>query len=100
MTVLVLSAPGKLNLFLYITGRRPDGYHNLQTLFQFLDFGDQLTIIRRDSGIELMSNLDGVEPEDNLIVKAARLLQQEVGRELGAKTVSYTHLTLPTSGRV
>lgn len=85
MTVLVLSAPGKLNLFLYITGRRPDGYHNLQTLFQFLDFGDQLTIIRRDSGIELMSNLDGVEPEDNLIVKAARLLQQEVGRELGAK---------------
>ena len=85
MIELVLPAPAKLNLFLHITGRRPDGYHNLQTLFQFLDFGDQLTITKRDPGIELVSSLEGVKPEDNLIVKAVRLLQQEVGRELGAE---------------
>ncbi|WP_257285065.1 4-(cytidine 5'-diphospho)-2-C-methyl-D-erythritol kinase [Endozoicomonas sp. SESOKO1] len=85
LTELVLPAPAKLNLFLHITGRRPDGYHNLQTLFQFLDFGDQLTIADSDSGIELLANLEGVEPEDNLIVKAARLLQQETGCRRGAK---------------
>ena len=85
LTELVLPAPAKLNLFLHITGRRPDGYHNLQTLFQFLDFGDQLTIASSDSGIELVSDLEGVEPEDNLIVKAARLLQQETGCRQGAK---------------
>lgn len=85
LTELVLPAPAKLNLFLHITGRRPDGYHNLQTLFQFLDFGDLLTIASSDSGIELVTGLEGVEPEDNLIVKAARLLQQETGCRLGAK---------------
>ncbi|WP_373691125.1 4-(cytidine 5'-diphospho)-2-C-methyl-D-erythritol kinase, partial [Endozoicomonas sp. ONNA2] len=85
LTELVLPAPAKLNLFLHITGRRPDGYHNLQTLFQFLDFGDQLTIVVSDSGIGLVSDLEGVEPEDNLIVKAARLLQQETGCRQGAR---------------
>ena len=85
LTELVLPAPAKLNLFLHITGRRPDGYHNLQTLFQFLDFGDQLTIVVINSGIELVSDLEGVEPEDNLIVKAARLLQQETGCRQGAR---------------
>ncbi|KAA9001909.1 4-(cytidine 5'-diphospho)-2-C-methyl-D-erythritol kinase [Affinibrenneria salicis] len=70
-------APAKLNLFLYVTGRRPDGYHNLQTLFQFLDYGDSLTCeTRRDGQIRLLTPLDGVEPEQNLIVRAARLLQQ------------------------
>ncbi len=43
-------APAKLNLFLYITGRRDNGYHDLQTLFQFLDYGDTLTITPNDSG--------------------------------------------------
>ncbi|USE35144.1 4-(cytidine 5'-diphospho)-2-C-methyl-D-erythritol kinase [Endozoicomonas sp. SCSIO W0465] len=85
LTELVLPAPAKLNLFLHITGRRPDGYHNLQTLFQFLDFGDQLTMANSDAGIELVTNLEGVEPEENLIVKAARLLQQETGCQQGAK---------------
>jgi len=70
-------APAKLNLFLYITGRRPDGYHNLQTLFQFLDYGDTLTIIPDSSGdIRLLTPLDDVPDEENLIVRAARALMQ------------------------
>lgn len=71
-------APAKLNLFLYITGRRPDGYHNLQTLFQFLDYGDELQIHADQSGcIQLLTPLAGVADEDNLIVRAANLLKQE-----------------------
>ncbi len=70
-------APAKLNLFLYITGRRPDGYHNLQTLFQFLDYGDTLEIIPDSSGtITLLTPLAGVADKDNLIVRAALALKQ------------------------
>jgi len=70
-------APAKLNLFLYITGRRPDGYHNLQTLFQFLDYGDELQIHADQRGrIQLLTPLAGVADEDNLIVRAANLLKQ------------------------
>ncbi|KGT90579.1 kinase [Enterobacter cancerogenus] len=70
-------APAKLNLFLYITGRRADGYHNLQTLFQFLDHGDTLEITPDSSGnITLLTPLAGVSDDDNLIVRAARMLQQ------------------------
>lgn len=83
LTELVLPAPAKLNLFLHIIGRRSDGYHNLQTLFQFLDFGDRLTFTFSNSGISLVSELDGVAPEDNLIVRAARLLKQETGCQQG-----------------
>ncbi|WNN46182.1 4-(cytidine 5'-diphospho)-2-C-methyl-D-erythritol kinase [Winslowiella toletana] len=71
-------APAKINLFLYITGRRADGYHNLQTLFQFLDYGDTLTITPDASGeITLLTPVDGVPDEQNLIVRAARLLMQQ-----------------------
>lgn len=70
-------SPAKLNLFLYITGRRADGYHQLQTLFQFLDYGDTLTIVpRQDEQIQLLTPVEGVPDEQNLIVRAARLLQQ------------------------
>ncbi|MBS4432012.1 4-(cytidine 5'-diphospho)-2-C-methyl-D-erythritol kinase [Pectobacterium punjabense] len=70
-------APAKLNLFLYITGQRQDGYHLLQTLFQFLDYGDTLTIQSRDDDeINLLTPVEGVDNEQNLIVRAARLLQQ------------------------
>ncbi|MBC3229961.1 4-(cytidine 5'-diphospho)-2-C-methyl-D-erythritol kinase [Serratia fonticola] len=70
-------SPAKLNLFLYITGRRADGYHQLQTLFQFLDYGDTLTIVpRQDDQILLLTPVEGVPDEQNLIVRAARLLQQ------------------------
>lgn len=71
-----LAAPAKLNLFLHITGRRPDGYHQLQTLFQLLDYGDQLHFCARtDSRLELESNLRDVARQDNLVVRAARLMQ-------------------------
>ncbi|PIJ49962.1 4-(cytidine 5'-diphospho)-2-C-methyl-D-erythritol kinase [Erwinia sp. OLTSP20] len=70
-------APAKLNLFLYITGRRADGYHTLQTLFQFLDYGDTLHIeVNNRDQIRLLTEVTGVAPENNLIIRAARLLKQ------------------------
>ncbi|CAH6660080.1 4-(cytidine 5'-diphospho)-2-C-methyl-D-erythritol kinase [Pseudocitrobacter vendiensis] len=70
-------SPAKLNLFLYITGQRADGYHELQTLFQFLDYGDTLTIEpRQDGQLRLLTPLEGVPDEENLIVRAARLLMK------------------------
>ena len=70
-------APAKLNLFLYITGRRADGYHNLQTLFQFLDYGDSLHITPDSSGrVSLTTPVEGVAHDDNLIVRAATALRQ------------------------
>ncbi len=69
-------APAKLNLFLHITNRRPDGYHELQTIFQFLDYCDELDFSLRDDG-EIHCQTDiNLTYEDNLIVKAAKLLQQ------------------------
>lgn len=71
-------SPAKLNLFLYITGRRPDGYHSLQTLFQFLNYGDTITIkVRRDGRLRLHPSISGVADADNLIIRAARLLQDK-----------------------
>lgn len=88
-TLHVLS-PAKLNLFLHITGRRPDGYHELQTLFQLLDWGDQLQFTANHSGIiSLQSNAPEIPLEGNLIVRAARLLQQEA---LGAHIVLQKHI--------
>ena len=77
--------PAKLNLFLYINGKRPDGYHELQTLFQFVDFGDWLSIkVRNDGKINLISPIADLAPEDNLIYRAAHLLQQKTGCSFGA----------------
>jgi 4-diphosphocytidyl-2-C-methyl-D-erythritol kinase len=88
MTRLSLPAPAKLNLFLHITGRREDGYHNLQTVFQLLDRGDELAFtLREDGEIHLSPAIEGVAHEDNLIVKAARALQQASGTSLGADIV-------------
>ena len=76
MNSLVLLSPAKLNLFLHILGRRPDGYHELQTLFQFLNYGDTLTLTARtDDRIVLEQPLPGVPDEENLIVRAARKLR-------------------------
>ncbi|MBA5762045.1 4-(cytidine 5'-diphospho)-2-C-methyl-D-erythritol kinase [Vibrio sp. 404] len=78
-------SPAKLNLFLYITGRRENGYHELQTLFQFLDHNDDLTITANDSGmITLSPDIPGVALEDNLIWRAAKALQQFTGCQHGA----------------
>ena len=75
-TLSVLS-PAKLNLFLHITGRRKNGYHELQTVFQLLDWGDDLTFTPNNSAlITLESNPIDIPLEDNLIIRAARLLQR------------------------
>jgi len=82
---LRLPAPAKLNLMLHILGRRADGYHELQTLFQFLDHGDELGFSPREDGeIRLHTEIPGVPHDSNLIVRAARQLQQQSGCRLGA----------------
>ncbi len=71
-------APAKINWFLHVLGRRPDGYHDLQTVFQFIDWCDWLDFERRDDGMILRVGDDGLPAED-LSVRAARLLQQHAG---------------------
>lgn len=78
-------APAKLNLFLHVTGRRDDGYHVLQTAFQLLDLSDTIDIgLREDGGIHRAEGPVDVEPEADLAVRAARLLQARTGCHLGA----------------
>lgn len=80
-----LPSPAKLNLFLHVLGRRSDGYHELQTLFQILDYGDELSFtLRQDGQIHLLTEFTGVKHDDNLIVRAARLLQQHSASSFGA----------------
>ena len=68
-------APGKLNLFLHVVGRRPDGYHELQTAFQFIDLWDSIRFYQRPPGvIERLGAIPGVAAEDDLVVRAARRL--------------------------
>ncbi|RCL21914.1 4-(cytidine 5'-diphospho)-2-C-methyl-D-erythritol kinase [Pseudomonas sp. AFG_SD02_1510_Pfu_092] len=85
MHTLTLPAPAKLNLWLHIIGRRADGYHELETVFQFLDHGDELRFAVRDDGvIHLHSEIEAVPHDSNLIVRAARKLQQQSATSLGA----------------
>ena len=74
---LSLPSPAKLNLFLHITGRRPDGYHDLQTLFQLLDWGDDMFFESNNSG-QVTLECEGIEiaDDDNLVLQAARLLHR------------------------
>ncbi|HXR02082.1 MAG TPA: 4-(cytidine 5'-diphospho)-2-C-methyl-D-erythritol kinase [Pseudomonas sp.] len=81
---LTLPAPAKLNLMLHILGRRADGYHELQTLFQFLDYGDELSFaIREDGEVRLQTEIANVPHDSNLIVRAARALKEQSGCPLG-----------------
>ena len=90
-------APAKLNLFLQITGRRADGYHLLQTVFQLLDWGDEIDLRPRDDGrIVRVGGPDNVAPEDDLTVRAARLLQAATGSGTGADI--NVHKTIPQGG--
>jgi len=75
MTEQTWPAPAKLNLMLHITGRTEDGYHQLQTVFQILDFGDQLTFTPIPQGIKLTCNNPELETDDNLILKAVEQLR-------------------------
>lgn len=81
-------APAKLNLFLHIVGRRSDGYHLLETVFQFIDLADTVHLTVRDDGrIRRLSPLAGVPEEADLTVRAARALQNATGVALGADIV-------------
>ncbi len=79
-------APAKLNLFLRITGRRPDGYHALQTAFRLLDWGDVIHLRRRTDGVIVRVGVgaDGVAEADDLMVRAAKLLRKETNCRQGA----------------
>lgn len=77
-------APAKLNLFLHVTGRRADGYHTLQTVFRFVDFGDDVGFrLRADDGIRRFAPIAGIAEDQDLTLRAARLLQSESGCRLG-----------------
>ncbi|RFF40192.1 4-(cytidine 5'-diphospho)-2-C-methyl-D-erythritol kinase [Xanthomonas nasturtii] len=80
-------APAKLNLFLQITGRRADGYHLLQTVFRLLDWGDTIHLrVRSDGQIRRIGeSLPGVAEDDDLVIRAARLLQSAAGTRVGAE---------------
>lgn len=78
-------APAKLNLFLHVVGRRADGYHELQTVFQFVDLCDEIHIeVRADGEIRLIEGAPGVPVESDLCVRAARALKTASGSPLGA----------------
>ena len=99
MNKLTLPAPAKLNLWLHITGRRADGYHELETVFQFLEHGDELSFaLREDGQIRLQTEIEGVPHDSNLIVHAARLLQAQSGTPLGADI--WLHKVLPMGGGI
>ena len=78
-------APAKLNLFLHIVGRRTDGYHLLQTVFQLLDWGDEVRLrVREDGALRRLDPLPGVDDEADLGIRAARALREATGCRLGA----------------
>jgi 4-diphosphocytidyl-2-C-methyl-D-erythritol kinase len=80
----VWPAPAKLNLFLHVTQKRSDGYHDLQTLFQLIDLCDSIELtLREDGEIERVEGADGVQPEADLTVRAARALQAATGSRSG-----------------
>ena len=79
-------APAKLNLFLHVTGRRADGYHDLQTLFQILDWGDELSFEINASGhVGRCGNIAGVPEQDDICVRAAHLLKSRCGVTQGVQ---------------
>lgn len=99
MTPLALMAPAKLNLFLHINGRREDGYHELETLFTFLDYGDELIFTLTDEdAITIVGSPADIKLEDNLIYKAAQLLLGH--RQLHAGVQINLEKKLPMGGGV
>ncbi len=95
MNKLECPAPAKLNLFLHVVGRRADGYHLLQTMFRFIDLGDTLRFTLRDDGeVRRVNDLDGVPAEQDLCVRAARLLQQETGCRQGVDIEVEKHIPM------
>lgn len=94
---ITLPAPAKLNLCLHILGRRPDGYHELQSAFQLLDYGDELTFNpRSDTDIHLHPAIEGVPLKDNLVWRAAQLLRPRATAYTGVDIT--LHKRLPMGG--
>ncbi|OQW43142.1 MAG: 4-(cytidine 5'-diphospho)-2-C-methyl-D-erythritol kinase [Proteobacteria bacterium SG_bin4] len=90
-------APAKLNLFLHVTGRRPDGYHLLQTVFRLIDYSDQLSFrLRSDGVIKLHTPIPGVPEDKDLCVRAATLLQREAAVTAGVDI--FLHKQIPMGG--
>jgi 4-diphosphocytidyl-2-C-methyl-D-erythritol kinase len=88
-------APAKLNLFLHVTGRREDGYHLLQTAFQFIDYCDWLEFQPcKDGRIKHLSPLPGVSVEKDLVYRAAQLLQQRTACDEGVEIRIHKHLPI------
>lgn len=88
-------APAKVNLFLLVTGRRRDGYHNIQTLFQLIDLCDELHFeITEEMRIVRPEGAAGVSEQEDLVVRAARLLQAETGLRQGARISVHKHIPL------
>lgn len=88
-------APAKINLFLHILGRRADGYHLLQTVFQFIDLQDELRITAHTGGeIRLLTPLPGVPPQQDLCVRAAHALRDYTGCRLGADIELTKHIPM------
>lgn len=86
MSDIAYPAPAKLNLFLHVVGRRPDGYHLLQSVFRFIDYGDSLRYkINSDGQVTRSTELAGVAPAQDLVIRAARLLQEHTGCKLGVE---------------
>jgi len=86
-------APAKLNLFLHVTGRRQDGYHDLQTIFQLIDRCDRIGLtLRPDGAITRSAGMPDVEPDKDLAVRAARALQRHTGTALGADIQVIKHI--------
>lgn len=94
-TLVDCPAPAKVNLFLHVTGRRDDGYHFLQTAFMLVDRADMLDFKVRDDGqVIRTTDLPGVPADQDLVVRAARLLQQATGCQLGAEITVRKHLPM------
>ena len=94
ITAIEACSPAKLNLFLHVTGRRPDGYHSLQTVFQLLNWGDDMRFEgRAEPGVTLSGDTDDIAPQENLIIKAAEALGQP---ERGA--LIHIHKRIPRGG--
>lgn len=88
-------APAKLNLFLHVTGQRPDGYHELQTLFQLIDLYDELEIVPNNEGtISRISHHAEIPVEQDLVIKAARLLQSATGQSRGANLLLHKNIPI------
>jgi 4-diphosphocytidyl-2-C-methyl-D-erythritol kinase len=95
MTSITCAAPAKLNLFLHVVGRQPDGYHLLQTVFRFIDLQDTLHFtLRQDGQIKRSNAIDGVAEKDDLCIRAAQLLQNEAACRFGVDIKLEKHIPM------